>query len=100
MTNPSVSPLSTTHRISVVVPVYQGAQTLAEVVSELEPLTDEFGTSRQRFEATPRTRPAGLGMFRVFPPLTRYITTPWPGTRALILLLVVRLVLAHRSVSR
>lgn len=45
MTSPSVSPLSTTHRLSVVVPVYQGAKTLTEVVSELEQYTEEFGTT-------------------------------------------------------
>ena len=36
---------TSTHRLSVVVPVYQAAQTLADVVSELEPYTEEFDTT-------------------------------------------------------
>lgn len=43
MTEPS--PTETTHRLSVVIPVYQGATTLADVVSELETFTEPFTSS-------------------------------------------------------
>src|SRR5690349_10338648 len=45
-----------------------------------------FGSSRQRFEPTPRMTVAeppvvgGGGLVLVVPPATRYMTTPWPGT--------------------
>ncbi|MDC7123249.1 glycosyltransferase [Cellulomonas fimi] len=45
MTSPLEPPSPPAHRISVVVPVYGGATTLGEVVSELEPWTDEFTTA-------------------------------------------------------
>ena len=36
--------MSTTHALSVVVPVYRGAETLSDLVAELEPLTSPFRT--------------------------------------------------------